>query len=221
MNGFLPRSSAFLGGTRTAGVGAAGLTAAQWSVLRYFSRANSFSRTVSGFADFHATTRGTASQTVKGLVKSGYLGRSRSSLDGRSTRLDLTERAQAALCEDPLNDVVEAVGQLSPRERAEVASGLFRVLARLAERRGGKEFGSCATCGHLKRSEDGDTFPVPLLRCRCRAGRPGAVLLALHAGRLTRGLAGSPPRSCAQNEAQKDSLLVAIRNHFVIPVWSR
>ena len=63
--------------------------------------------------------------------------------------------------EDPLNDVVEAVGQLSPRERAEVASGLFRVLGRLAERRGGKEFGSCATCGHLKRYEDGDTF-----RCR-------------------------------------------------------
>ena len=143
------------------GVGAAGLTAAQWSVLRYFSRANSFSRTVSGFADFHATTRGTASQTVKGLVNSGYLGRSRSPLDGRSTRLDLTERAQAALREDPLNDVVEAVGQLSPRERAEVASGLFRVLARLAERRGGKEFGSCGTCGHLKRCEDGDAF-----RCR-------------------------------------------------------
>ncbi len=63
--------------------------------------------------------------------------------------------------EDPLNDVVEAVGQLSPRERAEVASGLFSVLARLAERRGGKEFGSCATCGHLKRCEDGDAF-----RCR-------------------------------------------------------
>ena len=80
--------------------------------------------------------------------------------DGRSTRLDLTERAQAALREDPLNDVVEAVGQ-PPRERAEVASGLFRVLGRLAERRGGKEFGSCATCGHLKRYEDGDTF-----RCR-------------------------------------------------------
>ena len=150
-----------LGRHAYSGVGAAGLTAAQWSVLRYFSRANSFSRTVSGFADFHATTRGTASQTVKGLVKSGYLGRSRSPLDGRSTRLDLTERAQAALREDPLNDVVEAVGQLSPRERAEVASGLFRVLARLAERRGGKEFGSCTTCGHLKRCEDGDTF-----RCR-------------------------------------------------------
>ncbi len=45
-----------------------GLTAAQWTALRYFARANCFSRTVSAFADYHATTRGTASQTVKGLV---------------------------------------------------------------------------------------------------------------------------------------------------------
>ena len=34
-----------------------GLTPAQWSALRYLSRANRFSRTVSAFAEFHATTR--------------------------------------------------------------------------------------------------------------------------------------------------------------------
>ena len=42
-----------------------GLTPAQRTALRYFSKANRFSRTVSAFAEFHATTRGTASQTVK------------------------------------------------------------------------------------------------------------------------------------------------------------
>ncbi len=60
-----------------------GLTAAQWTALRYFARANCFSRTVSAFADYHATTRGTASQTVKSLVTQGLLTRTRSKSDAR------------------------------------------------------------------------------------------------------------------------------------------
>jgi len=70
-----------------------GLTPAQWSALRYLSRANRFSRTVSAFAEFHATTRGTASQTVKCLVARGYLSRTRSPRDGRSARLQVTDNA--------------------------------------------------------------------------------------------------------------------------------
>ena len=50
-----------------------GLTPAQWTALRYLSRANRFSRTVSAFAEFHVTTRGTASQTINGLVDRNYL----------------------------------------------------------------------------------------------------------------------------------------------------
>lgn len=137
------------------------LTAAQWAALRYFGRANRFSRTTSGFAEFHSTTRGTASQTVKALVKHGYLSRTRSSQDGRSIRFDLTGQAQDALKEDPLNDVVRAVNQLPPKARAAVAGSLRQVLAELARQRGGGEFGRCAACGHLKRCGDGDTF-----RCR-------------------------------------------------------
>ena len=34
-----------------------GLSPAQWMALRFFSRANSFSRTPSAFAEFQATTR--------------------------------------------------------------------------------------------------------------------------------------------------------------------
>ena len=64
----------------------AGLTPAQWTVLRYFSSANRFSRTASAFASFHGTTRGTASQTIKSLVAKGDLERIRSKRDGRSAR---------------------------------------------------------------------------------------------------------------------------------------
>ncbi|MEE8227707.1 MAG: MarR family winged helix-turn-helix transcriptional regulator, partial [Kiloniellales bacterium] len=56
----------------------ANLTVAQWAALRYFSSVNRFSRTVSAFAEFHGTTRGTASQTIKSLVQNDYLTRKRS-----------------------------------------------------------------------------------------------------------------------------------------------
>ena len=47
------------------------LTAAQWTCLRFFARANGSTRTPSGFASFQATTRGTASQIVKTLERRG------------------------------------------------------------------------------------------------------------------------------------------------------
>jgi len=159
----------------------AGLTPAQWAVLRYCARANRFSRTVSGFADFHATTRGTASQTVKALVQSGYLTRTRSSLDGRSVRFDLTEQAHAALREDPLDDVVSAVGQLPLKAQAEATGSLRRILAELAMRRGGKEFGTCASCGHLERCGDGNTF-----RCHYFSAAVESFELELFCSNFTR-----------------------------------
>src|SRR5262249_10951994 len=49
------------------------LSPAQWMALRYFARANPFSRNPSAFAEFQATTRGTASQAIKALEAGGYL----------------------------------------------------------------------------------------------------------------------------------------------------
>ena len=60
------------------------LSPAQWMALRFFARANAFSRTPSAFAEFQATTRGTASQAIKALEAGGYLVRQRSPADGRS-----------------------------------------------------------------------------------------------------------------------------------------
>src|SRR5262249_38674621 len=68
------------------------LSPAQWMALRYFARANTFSRTPSAFAEFRATTRGTASQAIKALEAGGYLVRQRSKADGRSVSLRLTSK---------------------------------------------------------------------------------------------------------------------------------
>lgn len=149
------------------------LTPAQWAALRFFARANRFSRTVSGFAEFHATTRGTASQTIKRLVDSGHVKRHPSETDGRSIRLDLTPKGRDALAHDPLEDLVDAVGNLAPGIRAELVRTLRRVLSHVARARGTRLFGTCPTCAYLRCDagsiEDGfpilcDLFQQPLDR---------------------------------------------------------
>ncbi len=128
---------------------AAGLTSAQWTALRYFSRANRFSRTVSAFAEFHATTRGTASATVKSLVQAGYLKRTPSPSDGRSARLDVTSKATAILSNDPFQRLTRAADTLSTTARHAVTRGLDRMLGELAQDLNKPRFGVCTNCRHL------------------------------------------------------------------------
>ncbi len=128
---------------------AGGLTPAQWTALRYFSRANRFSRTVSAFAVFHATTRGTASQTVKGLVEKGYLERTPSPSDGRSSRFDVTPKAVGILTDDPFYRLTRAADSLSATAQHTVTRALDRMLGQLARDLSKPPFGTCKHCRHL------------------------------------------------------------------------
>ena len=74
------------------------LSPAQWMALRFFARANQFSRNPSAFAEFQATTRGTATQTIKLLEAGGYLVREPSKADRRSIRLRLTSKGKKSAC---------------------------------------------------------------------------------------------------------------------------
>ena len=127
-----------------------GLTPAQWAGLRYFARANRFSRTPSAFAAFHGTTRGTASQTIKNLETQGYLTRIRSEADRRSVRLVLTEKARAILANDPFESLVRAADSLPPSVHSHFANALQRMLGQVARERGNPPFGTCASCQHLQ-----------------------------------------------------------------------
>ncbi len=126
------------------------LTPAQWMALRYLSRANRFSRTVSAFAVYHATTRGTASQTVKRLIEQGFLTRTPSARDGRSVRLELTEKGRGALLHDPLEALVRSVSGIPRRTRLDMTQRLERVLEHLSRERGGCLFGTCPSCRYLR-----------------------------------------------------------------------
>ena len=129
---------------------AEGLTHGQWAALRFFARANRFSRTVSAFADYHATTRATASQTISTLANQGYLSRHRSQRDARSTRFDLTRRSRKLLKVDSLELVIGAAQQLSSSARATTTQCLRTILGELAAASGRSLFGVCPKCQHLQ-----------------------------------------------------------------------
>jgi DNA-binding MarR family transcriptional regulator len=139
------------------------LTPAQWMALRFFARANRFSRTISAFAEFHATTRGTASQTVKNLVTRGFLTRARCARDGRSTTFSLTDRSRRHLARDPFDAVVRAASRLSEVQRDRTAKGLRLMLGQLQVERSKPAVGICALCGHLG-SDGGKSWRCMLLR---------------------------------------------------------
>ncbi|TQM93062.1 MarR family winged helix-turn-helix transcriptional regulator [Roseinatronobacter monicus] len=126
------------------------LTGAQWTALRYFAHANRFSRTPSGFSQYHATTRGTASQTVKSLVTLGLLSRRTHQSDGRSTVLDVTEAGHDLLRHDPMRDLRQVLSRLKPETQGALADALGQAISDLAQARNAPVFGTCADCNHCE-----------------------------------------------------------------------
>src|SRR5438876_2848227 len=125
------------------------LSPAQWMALRYFARANPFSRTPSAFAEFQATTRGTASQAIKALEAGGYLVRQRSRADGRSVSLRLTDKGHEAVARDPFEVLVSAVDSLDAEEQIAMRDALHQVLTTVAASGAHRRFGVCQDCTYL------------------------------------------------------------------------
>ncbi|MFT7058920.1 MAG: DNA-binding MarR family transcriptional regulator [Pseudorhodobacter sp.] len=125
------------------------LTAAQWTAMRFFARANHVSRTPSAFASFHATTRGTASQIIKSLMLKGYLVRHVAVDDRRSVRLDLTSGGLAIMQHDPLRDLTQAIDRLEGKQRTALRQALPALAAELAKVRDTVAFGTCGDCRYF------------------------------------------------------------------------
>jgi DNA-binding MarR family transcriptional regulator len=125
------------------------LSPAQWMALRFFARANSFSRTPSAFAEFQATTRGTASQAIKALEAGGYLVRQRSQADGRSVTLRLTDKGHEVIARDPFEVLVRAVASLNAQEQTAMRDALHHVLTTKAASGAHRHFGVCQDCAYL------------------------------------------------------------------------
>jgi len=161
------------------------LSPAQWMALRFFARANSFSRTPSAFAEFQATTRGTASQAIKALEAGGYLIRQRSQADGRSVTLRLTDKGHEVIARDPFEALVGAVGSLDRQGQTAMRDALRRVLTTLAASGTHQHFGVCRECAHLSGKINSDSKSASRSIPGCLLfGAPiepdDAVLLCVH-----------------------------------------
>jgi len=137
------------------------LTPAQWTALRYFARANRFSRTPSAFSEFHATTRGTASQTVKSLIALGLLERHANEFDGRSALIEVTPAGREKLSGDPLSVLTRAIASLPEAERGIFNATISRLSNSMARLRAAPVFGNCGDCGHCDTTGGGPAY------CRC------------------------------------------------------
>jgi DNA-binding MarR family transcriptional regulator len=128
------------------------LNPAQWDALRYFARANRFSRTPAALAAYLASTRGTVSRTLVSLETKGYLMRGKSERDGRSVEVGLTRKGKAALRSDPIVDLASDIEAALGGESGDLVVSLQRTLANAIARNQGRPFGACFTCRHFRTS---------------------------------------------------------------------
>lgn len=118
---------------------AGGLNPAQWNALRYLADAVPEARTVTAFAHYHATTSGTASQTVAALVRKGLVDRLPEMGDRRRNRLELTSTGHELLQDDPLGAVAIAIAAQPPEVQEALAHGLEVTLRTLMRPTDGRD----------------------------------------------------------------------------------
>lgn len=115
------------------------LTDAQCAALDYLARANRFSRSPSVVAEYLATTRGTASQTLKALAEKGLIAEEATEGDRRQRRYALTDSGRAMVESWFATPTTEA-------ESATVLQAARTLLSSLVAATGGKTFGLCREC---------------------------------------------------------------------------
>ncbi|MCK8464044.1 MarR family transcriptional regulator [Aliiroseovarius sp. S1339] len=129
------------------------LNPAQRAAVDYLARANRFSRSPSHVADFLGTTRGTTSQTLKALMRKGFVSEERSSTDKRSTSYHLTDMGRSVGGTGSL--LLAALEKLPQNDLANIEASMRRLLNAAVRENGLKPFGICRTCLHFKPMETG------------------------------------------------------------------
>ena len=141
-----------------------GLNPVQWEALRYFARANKYSRTPGALAEFLGSTKGTVSQTLIALEAKGYVRRSRGLTDRRTVEISLTDNGREVLLGDPIR-LVEQVGEDLPAELQQaLTDGMSRLVESLNRAQGHPYFGICARCDYCHSANSGSRGEEP---CYC------------------------------------------------------
>jgi DNA-binding MarR family transcriptional regulator len=137
-----------------------GLNPAQWEALRFVARANRFSRTPAALAEYLGSTRGTVSQTLITLEKKGYVTRDSGVRDRRSITLGLTPLGERTLIDDPIRALAADLATASTGDLELLVESLRGALHAMITRNGGRAFGACHACRHLRPGDGkGDRMP--------------------------------------------------------------
>ena len=123
----------------------------QRAALSYLSRANRVSRCPSHVADYMGVTRGTASQTLKPLVRKNMIKAQRSASDGRSVSYRLTAAGLQALKWPAVLE--QTLETLDTQVVSELAAGLKTLLREVLKVRKQGAFGILRGCIHNQKTE--------------------------------------------------------------------
>lgn len=126
------------------------LSSAQWAAVRFLARSNAISRKPSAFAEFHGTTRGTASQTLKSLESAGLAQREKDTVDGRSVRFSLTSAGEHMAQSDPVLRLTNAVNNLSDTEKETLGGLIEQLSVELSQGSANRCLGCCYDCRHFE-----------------------------------------------------------------------
>jgi DNA-binding MarR family transcriptional regulator len=132
---------------------AQGLIPAQWDVLRYLARANSFSNAPAAAAQYLGATKGTISQTILALVKKGLVQSVKRGGDQRSVALHLTAKGKECLALDPLVTLARNIENLGGKTQRRFSKAVGELLLAESERQDHATFGVCGDCRFLLHSK--------------------------------------------------------------------
>jgi len=107
---------------------ARGLKPAQWVALRYLARSEEAARNVTRFAEFHATSKSAASQTLGVLIRKGLIRAQADRADPRVKVLSLTARGRRLIQDNPLHGMVGVLDALEERQLEQFAAVLTRLV---------------------------------------------------------------------------------------------
>ena len=131
-----------------------GLKPTQWEALRYFARANRFSRSPGALTAYLGMTKGTVSQTLQALERKGLVEKRAAASDRRSVKINLTKAGETLLTDDPLSDLEASIDALPKNKQELFGATLEGLMKNLLHRRSGKAFGACKTCRHFRRDKN-------------------------------------------------------------------
>lgn len=129
------------------------LNPAQRSALDYLGQANRFSRSPSHVAEYLGATRGTISQTLKALLRKGFVSEERSAADKRSISYQLTDAGRQLADANSLLSTA-LVGRAED-ELARMETFLRDLLGTAIRANQSKPFGICHTCRYFKPQQSG------------------------------------------------------------------